>query len=67
MYVKKTLLFAAHILGDNEIGFMDPRFLPGFNIKEDVFITRGLYFRLLDVAEYPYGACTLLHIQNLRP
>ena len=50
MYVKKTLLFAAHILRDNEIGFMDTCFLSGFNIKEDVFITRGLYFRLLDIA-----------------
>ena len=42
LYGWKIMLFSTHILGDNEVGFMDPCFLPGFNIKEDVFVTRRL-------------------------
>ena len=42
LYGWKIVLFSTHILGDNEVGFMYPCFLPGFNIKEDVFVTRRL-------------------------
>ena len=42
LYGWKIMLFSTYILSNNEVGFMDPCFLPGFNIKEDVFVTRRL-------------------------
>ena len=42
LYGWKIVLFSTHILGNNEVRFMNSCFLSSFNIKEDIFITRRL-------------------------